>query len=144
MKLFRLPWHEARRAFGFVLLSGLGWCLDMSLFYGLVHALEFLPGLANLASATTATMAVFLVSRVLLFDGARRGLKPILGYFFYTEINIMLSAAAIEAIARYLSATHALQLTMAAIAAKVLVTPVSLACNFFVTHWISGNKADEQ
>lgn len=144
MKLPWPPWHEARRALGFVLFSGFGWCLDMCLFFGLVHALALPPGLANLVSATTAAMAVFVVSRVLLFDGARRGVKPILGYFFYTEVNILLSAAAIEAIALHLSSAYTLQSTTAAIAAKILVTPLSLACNFFVTRWISGNKADEQ
>jgi putative flippase GtrA len=144
MKLPRPPWYEARRALGFVLFSGLGWCLDMCVFFGLVHALALPSGLANLISATTAAMAVFVVSRVLLFDRARRSVKPILGYFFYSEVNILLSAAVIEAISLHLSSAYTLRSTTAAIAAKIMVTPLSLACNFFVTRWISGKRADEQ
>ncbi|TAA44347.1 hypothetical protein EAT51_02880 [Pseudoxanthomonas winnipegensis] len=142
MKLLLPQWRETRRALSFVLLSGLGWCMDMFLFYWLIHTSLSSPGLANVASATIAAMAVFMVSRVLVFGDRRRGMKGMLGYLLYTELNILASAAAIEGIARYFYMVHGFQFAATAIVAKVLVTPLSLVCNFLVTRWLSGSRVN--
>lgn len=143
MKSFGLPVHKFGKAFAFVLLSGFGWCLDMSLFYGLVHILKLGPGIANMASATTAAMIVFLITRSLIFNSRHNGKNSIAVYFFYIEINILLSATGIEWLAQHLSSAYEVAPTSAAITSKVLITPASLICNFLVTRWLSGSKKYE-
>jgi putative flippase GtrA len=55
-------------------LSGLGWLLDMAVLLALVGLLGLPPFLANIASSCAAALSVFLISRLVIFDGARTAL----------------------------------------------------------------------
>lgn len=127
----------------FVALSGVGWCLDFALFYIGVDWLEMPSAWANIISATTAAMSVFLASRWWVFKASGTGLRSIFVYFLYTESNIVVWALAISWITSSIHDIASLSLTNSALLAKVIVTPLSLACNFVVSRWLSRDRSYE-
>jgi putative flippase GtrA len=126
------------RAGGFVALSGLGWLFDLALFWALAGGLSFAPGLANLASATAAAMAVYALSSWLVFGARTPAKQGFAVYFLYTEANIMLFAAIIQGAAALIVGLDLMEsLALAGLVAKVAVTPLSLGCNFFVARYLA-------
>ena len=122
----------------FVLLSGAGWVFDMALFWAGVSLLGLPPGIANVISATVAAMTVYAVSRSLVFGTSARPDRSFIAYFAYVEINIVLFSAAIQLLAGLIAGRQFVaDPDLAALVAKVIVTPFSLACNFLVARWLS-------
>ncbi|MEO5806152.1 GtrA family protein [Devosia sp.] len=121
-------------ALQFIVLSGAGWLLDFCLFWCAIVMLGLPPGPANVISATIAAMAVYLVSSRLVFGRSEASGKAMFIYLLYTEANIALWALAITVLAGLLAAMMAP--IHAALVAKILVTPLSLTCNFLVTRFL--------
>lgn len=131
-------------------LSGLGWLADASILLFLVSAFGMTPFAANFISSCIAALAVFLVSRELVFDKAsgRTGLR-VVGYLAYVLILIGVASLAAQLIAtwvRGLDGTYgiAVSATMAAAVAKVLITPPQLVLNFLVSRAMSERKLGER
>lgn len=135
-------------ALGFASLSGAGWLFDMALFSVLVSVAGFAPALANFISASIAALSVFLLSRSAVFGNRGGGARPALVYLGYTWAMIVVWSFAIASLAGLLATPaddgNALvgEPSMAAIVAKVIVTPFSLALNFLVARFLSGNAPD--
>jgi putative flippase GtrA len=127
-------------------LSGLGWLLDACILIGLVSFAVLVPFQANIISSCTAALAVFLLSRELIFYKAPRAhLLRILSYLAYT-LTVILSASlllgALVAILQPLAASlvGSWAATVAVAAAKVLVTPPQLMMNFLMSRFLSERR----
>jgi len=125
------------KALVYVGFAGSGWVLDMALFWCLVSA-GLAPGLANLVSASIAAMTVYWAAQRFLFGATTFSGRRFLTYLAYTEANIVFWAFVIQLLAGFLWDKGWLPAeTSAALAAKVLVTPLSLASNYLVTRFLA-------
>ncbi len=131
-------------------LSGLGWIADASILLFLVSAFGMTPFAANFISSCIAALAVFLVSRELVFAKAsgRTGLR-IVGYLAYVLVLIGVASFMAQLIAtwvRGLDGTYgvAVSATMAAAVAKVCITPPQLVLNFLASRAMSERKLGER
>lgn len=129
-------------------LSGLGWLADACILLVLVGYFGITPLVANFISSCTAALAVFLISRELIFSKAsgRTGLR-VLGYLAYVLALICVASVMAQLISTWvleLSATHrlAVSATMAAAVAKVIITPPQLVSNFLVSRAMSERKLE--
>lgn len=121
----------------FVVLSGFGWILDFFLFWIFITKIDLAPGVANLVSATVAAMCVYCASQWLVFASRRIALTATVGYLLYTVVNIVVWALVIQYIAVEMNKIVEIDLKTAALVAKIIVTPLSLCCNFLVSRKIS-------
>ncbi len=129
-------------------LSGLGWLADACILLVLVGYFGITPLVANFISSCIAALAVFLISRELIFSKAtgRTGLR-VLGYLAYVLALICVASVMAQLISTWvleLSATHrlAVSATMAAAVAKVIITPPQLVSNFLVSRAMSERKLE--
>lgn len=131
--------HRLRSSKGaqFVALSGAGWCLDFLLFYVALVYFFASPALANLIGSTTATMIVFLVSQRIIFDARYISFRSSAIYLIYTESNIVIWSLIISLVSLSIHDSTTATASWAAITAKVIVTPLSLVCNYLVSRWLS-------
>lgn len=129
----------------FVMLSGCGWCLDMALFgWGVTLGAD--PFAANLLSALTAASLVFLASRRLAFarqEGAAAQRSAL--YALYTLGVILLAGRAIAILMLamdWMAGRAGLAPTpaLAAMLAKVAVTPPQLLANFLVARALAERR----
>ena len=124
-------------------ISGLGWLLDAGLLFILVRWGHVPVFLANLISASTAAIVVFLVSHKLVFRGGRDGLVlRVLFYAAYTLAIIAAVSAAVSYLAFFTSTLsihlhHPLSTVACAMIAKVVVTPINFLINFIVARFTS-------
>ncbi|MDF7777386.1 hypothetical protein P1X14_19165 [Sphingomonas sp. AOB5] len=117
----------------FAALSGGGWLLDTALLLALVALFQIPASVANLFSAATAASLVYLVSHHRIHDGQRHRTEIRLGiYLIYTAALILAASLAIGAILPLLGAG-----TAATFAAKCIVTPPQLLCNFLVSRTLA-------
>lgn len=125
------------QAIHYIVLSGLGWVFDLTLFSTLVSN-GVAPGVANLFSATIAAMAVYAVSRRIIFRSTKFQPGRFAAYFAYTEANIGFWAVAVQLLTGLiLGSGLPIRGAQAAIVAKILITPLSMVSNFMVTRWLS-------
>jgi putative flippase GtrA len=127
-------------------LSGLGWLLDACILIGLVSFAVLVPFQANIISSCTAALAVFLLSRELIFYKAPRAqLVRILSYLLYTVTVIFFASILLGALSAVLqplaaSLVGSWAATVAVAAAKVLVTPPQLLMNFLMSRFLSERR----
>jgi putative flippase GtrA len=117
-------------AWGFVLVSGIGWLFDLSIFYILLTSFGMKPHLVNVISASCAAMFVFLVSQRLVFNVKKCLPIDFFFYLLYTEINIIIWAIFIDFVSKNLA--FFMDIVMSAMLAKLIATPLSLLSNYFV------------
>ena len=122
-----------KQALHFVGIAGIGWLADTALFFLLVWLFHMAPFPANVAGGLLGASITFLASRERIFT-ARSGSTPVrLGlYLAYTLGLLVVASAAVQGVA--LLVAHGLPMLPAqygALAAKCLVTPFTLALNFF-------------
>lgn len=129
----------SKESTGFVLLSGIGWTLDLVVMTLLIY-LDFEPGVSNFVSASLAASFVYWSGRKLLFKKGI-GLSATGGYLFYltyTTIVVVIFSALIQyssvTLHTYLM-TSGYQISLATVAfiLKVCLTPLNLALNFIVS-----------
>jgi putative flippase GtrA len=119
-------------------LSGCGWLFDLGLLAVLVRLARIDPAGANMISSLTAASLVFLVSRRRVFAGATGSAATRLClYLCYTLAQVAVASICVGALARLFGGEfRRLGLSeaavLAALAAKVLVTPGQLILNFLV------------
>ena len=121
----------------FIALSGVGWLLDFIVFSLEVIMFKMSAGYANIFSATLAAILVFVASQVLIFKVEKLSTLAVLVYMIYTLLNIVIWAFCIEYTSSLLGQMQLIDLGLASIISKVVITPLSLACNFIVTKHIS-------
>lgn len=128
----------------FVALSGAGWLLDLAAFSIAVAVLGAPAGLAAFISATFGAMAVYWFARSLVFGRRERGFSPdVLVYLGYTLGSIVFWSACIHALSDLLHVGLFEAYPFAAIAAKLMVTPLSLAFNFLIASVLARRPARE-
>ena len=136
-----------RRFGGFVVLSGLGWALDFTV-YNLAASAGLRLFAANLIGASLGMGFVFSASRLAMFQGSRASLPRAGGlYAAWTVCVILMSSAMIDGVGQLLASASVRPLLTAALSAaqlrapltfvisalaKVLVTPLTLLMNFTV------------
>lgn len=124
-------------------LSGLGWLLDVAVLLALVGLLGVPPFVANIVSSCVAALSVFLISRLLIFDGVRTALGVrVLVYLAYTLCMILLAAAVLQELVeagRAIAAGQGWRVTPTLLTAmaKVIVTPPQLLMNFAMARYMS-------
>ena len=127
-------------------MSGCGWLFDVCLLATLVEVAKLGPAWANLISSLCAASVVFLVSRERIFSGAAGSPAARLAvYLTYTALQVAVASAAIGLLARPIAGEARLLglagvATLAAVLAKIIVTPVQLGLNFVVAGRL--NRAD--
>jgi putative flippase GtrA len=127
-------------------LAGLGWLGDFCLLLLLVGIVGLESAQANAISSATAALAVFLLSRELVFlkAGGRLLLRCAL-YLGYTVVVILLASLAVRHFSAGLGAwvesgDRALPAVTSAGIAKVLVTPPQFLLNYCMSRWLSESK----
>ena len=124
-------------------LSGIGWILDFCLLFIFVKFARMPVFTANMISATTAALTVFLLSRKLVFLAARdRVFLRALFYAAYTLAVIVVASLAIKYVTRGAAAVSAhfhllLSIAACALLAKIVVTPLNFLLNFLVARFTS-------
>ena len=135
----------------FALISGIGWTLDVVLFASLVAA-GLRPLVANCMSAATAVVFVFAIAqrRTFVHDGSlilrKFGLYAaynILGISLASLTVAFVAAWMLEASSRYLALDAGdlllgfVPLIVAvSLAAKIVITPITLYANFLFMGWL--------
>ena len=135
MPLFNSP------ALRFVMLSGFGWVLDFFLFWIGITKIGLVPGIANFVSATVAAMLVYCAAQWLVFDNRRIAFTATVGYLLYTEVNIVVWALVIHYFSIEITKMIEIDIKTAAFFTKIVVTPLSLGCNYLVSRAISSKEA---
>jgi putative flippase GtrA len=132
------PWGRLIAFIRFAGLSGCGWLFDLCLLTTLVEITQIGPAWANMISSMSAAAIVFLIARDRIFTSAG-GAAPVrlIAYVAYTALQVAIASAAIGALVHPIAAeAQGLGLagvsTLAAVLAKIIVTPAQLALNFLV------------
>lgn len=118
------------RVLRFGIVSGVGWAIDFAVFALLVHGGASVLA-ANLVGASLAVTWVFAASvrRIFAYDG-----RFLFGRFaLYAAWQVAAVAAASLAID--LLHRHA---GIGPLLAKILVTPLTFACNYLFMAWLTG------
>ena len=125
----------------FVLVSGVGWLIDFGVFSLLTRLCGLSVLAANYISTLPAVTFVFLVSTRKTFVYRADGLSMRQKYVLYVVYQFILVSLVsvfgqwlygqIAALLPFLSEANA------KLAAKVLITPVTMLCNFFVLRQIA-------
>ena len=122
-------------------LSGIGWLIDFCLLLALVRLFGLPVFTANLISAGTAGLTVFLLSRRMVFDVSHGSVaRRALFYLLYTVAVILLASWAIRLLAGGFQSGKIAWLArpvVAAAVAKILVTPVTLGLNFIAARGVN-------
>ena len=130
------------QALAFVAVSGGGWLVDVSVFMGLTALVAWLPLYANIVSSSCGVLFVFVVSSRRIFErNAGSMLQKVALLILFNLLVIVVCSFVLAAIVTGLSRLAfgtGLMLPPAAIglAAKVIVTPMTLVLNFLVVRFL--------
>ena len=118
--------------FRFLMVSGIGWLIDFSLFFLLI-TVGLSPLLANAIGATVAVTFVFFRSAkvIFLYDGKYIFAKLLL-YFCYQTFSIFLASCAVQGLTTWFG--------LYPVMAKCLVTPLTFYFNFQFMSFITTGK----
>ena len=121
----------------FVLLSGGCWLLDASLLLLLNAGAHWPLAPANIASSLVAAAVVYVLAHHRIHRGADRQRGQRLAFYLcYTLGVILLASWSIAQIGGVLRPLLGAGL-MTALAAKILITPPQLFCNFCVSRFVA-------
>ena len=132
----------------FVLVSGVGWLIDFAIYTALTKALRFPVVGANYLSSLVSVTFVFFVSTEKVLENRPGRLSMPQKYLLYVGYQVVL-VTAVSFLAAWLDRLlAALRFVQAApllaentkLLAKLLITPVTMLCNFFVLRRITEGK----
>ena len=127
----------------FMLVSGVGWVLDFGIFTLLTATLPMV--ISNCISSLTAVTFVFFVSTWKILGNKTDGHSRQVKYLVYVVYQLLLITG-VSFLAQWLhgllegwTALSALPLLgeHTKLVAKILITPLTMVCNFFVLRQIS-------
>lgn len=126
--------------FRFIGISGIGWILDFVIYTLLTSAAHLPVALSNYISTIPAITLVFFVSTRKLFVCRPDGLSLRAKYVLYVVYQLLL-VTGVSFLAQWLAVALPLLLPFlsgfAKLAAKILITPVTMVCNFFVLKYLA-------
>jgi putative flippase GtrA len=123
------------RLIGFAIVSATGLAIDFAVFLTLAAAGVPLF-LANLVSATTATVFVFLVSTIKVFQAAptpRTFWPALVAYLVWQTLSINAASLAVAYLAAYLGAVEA----------KLAILPFTFGSNYIVVRFLASRMRCE-
>ena len=129
----------------FVLVSGVGWVLDFGIFTLLTGLLGWPVVGSNYLSSLVAVTFVFSVSTRKILSNRAEGHSPRLKYLVDVAYQLAL-VTAVSFLAQWLHEALGRWQVIAALPilaentkllAKILITPITMICNFFVLRQIS-------
>lgn len=129
-----------RKFLSFLSVSGVGWLIDFGVYTVLTGALLLPVALSNYISSFFAVSFVFAVSTRKTFVCREDGLKLGTKYVIYVVYQLLLVTAVsflAQWLAGVLSAILPVPEIYAKLAAKVLITPITMIMNFFVLKQIT-------
>ena len=125
-----------KQAFRFVGLSGIAWLIDMAVYTVLTSATQN-PFISNICSSIVGASFVFRFSTKFIFQNSKRvSLSLKYGiYIIYQIVLICLISKLISVINSMILMYFTLEILVvfSALIAKILVTPITMTLNFFVT-----------
>ena len=134
MKIKRLFFQFIR----FIGLSGLGWCIDFSLYLVFILVFQWPVFISNCLSAVPAVTLVFTVSTLKIFQKTSGKLSVYSKYVIYLVYQMVLLLI-VSSLGQWLSAVIALKaegvkiiVNLSKVIAKVIITPVTMVMNFGV------------
>ena len=116
---------------GFLLVSGVGWILDLLSYTTLTQAFDVSPAFANFASSMVGVTYVWLIALNRVFKRGGHGkyiFLPI--YWTYQAVSILGYSMLISIVVVKLVDFGIDQVLPVAVLAKLMVTPVNLLTNF--------------
>lgn len=127
----------------FTIISGIGWCMDFTLFSIFSICLAIPVQFANIASAVPAVTFVFFMATRHIFTVKKGGLSLWQKYIVYVAYQVVLvtavsylTAAVYHGILAYVSMEFVQE--MGKIIAKCIVTPVTMCTNFLFMKVLMG------
>ncbi|MES2933326.1 MAG: GtrA family protein [Pseudomonadota bacterium] len=123
----------------FIGIAGIGWLVDTGVFYIIVSTTLGAPFLANIAGGVCGASITFLGSRKKIFLRQRgRTWVRLAIYILYTLGLLIVASAAVHGLT---ASAHDLYpsypIAWIAVAAKIIVTPGTLALNFLVARFLN-------
>lgn len=121
--------------FKFVGISGIGWLIDFTIYTLLTTVFNVPVFYANCISAVPAVTLVFLVSTKKIFQKSHKLplIVKYIVYLLYQFVLLVFVSSVCSWLADWIIASFNGQYdSVAKIAAKILITPITMIMNFFV------------
>lgn len=121
----------------FLLVSGVGWIMDFTIYFALTHFANFNVGFANILSSIPAITYVFLMSNKKIFKNIDSKLSLKIKYLIYFGYQLLLLLS-ISLLGEFLYnklinfVTIEILLNNLKICIKILITPITMTLNFIV------------
>ncbi len=115
-------------------ISGIGWCLDFSVYIFLTQILNWPVFQSNYLSSILAVSLVFYVSTRKIFKESKSKISIRSKYLIYLIYQILLLSL-VSILGQYLSTclgTLGLHSNITKILAKIIITPITMIINFVV------------
>ncbi len=128
----------------FIGISGVGWCIDFSLYLMLTSVFRWPVFISNCLSAVPAVTLVFSVSTAKIFRKAPGKIPVYAKYVIYLIYQFILLLI-VSSLGQWLSdviilkATMRLIVDLSKVIAKVMITPVTMVMNFLIMKLLSEN-----
>ena len=131
-----------RKAVRFLFTSGIGFILDFIAYTLLTQLLDFSVLKANFISSLIGATFVFIVSTHKIFESSNSQVSIYLkyaAYILYQLLLIYLVSLLGEAINTFIIGHISFRLIVRSskLICKVLITPITMTCNFFVMRYVS-------
>lgn len=128
-----------KQAFGFILISGIGWLIDFSIYCLLTGLLSFPVGITNVISSIPAITFVFFTSTKKTFCNKPGSLKLGYKYLIYFGYQLILllcistfgqflyNVLIVSSLSQYALIAKYMKLLI-----KIIITPITMTINFIV------------
>ncbi len=125
---------------GFVLISGVGWFLDLATYAAISQLFAVPPSCANFISSLVGVTYVWMVALNRLFERSDYGQSVyLIIYWSYQGISILAYSALISTVLTLFFNFKLDQVfeISSAVMAKIIITPPNLLTNFFFMYFLS-------
>ncbi len=124
----------------FLVVSGIGWLIDFSLYIILTTKFNLEIFYANIFSSIPAISYVFLISTKKIFTKSHRNnltiIQKYIIYFIYQLLLIFIISIVAQNL-YILVEKYNLNFKMMKVIIKILITPVTMTINFFVIKYLA-------
>ena len=124
----------------FLLVSGIGWLIDFSLYIILTAEFNFKIFYANIFSSIPAISYVFLISTKKIFTKSHRNnltiIQKYIIYFIYQLLLIFFISIVAQNL-YILVGKYNLNFKMMKIVIKIIITPITMTINFSVIKYLA-------
>ena len=131
-----------KKAVKFFFTSGIGFILDFCAYTFMTQVMNFDVLWANFLSSLIGATFAFFVSTYKIFDKKNSHIPVYVKYIAYIVYQLILISL-VSILCRYINALiinyfeWKLLIRYSKLASKVIITPVTMTCNFFVMHFFS-------